>query len=77
MRTAISYLAGGFYAWNSGLFVLKISIFLEALAQFRPDIVKATDSAWSGKSSVTPFVRPDVSAFASIPSESVDYGVIE
>lgn len=77
LQTAFSYLASGDYAWNSGMFVLKASTWLKALVQFRPDIAKATNTAWAGKTSDTPFVRPDVAAFASIPSESVDYAVME
>lgn len=77
LQTAISYLACGDYAWNSGMFVLKASTWIKALAQFRPDIAKATDAAWAGKTSDAPFVRPDAAAFAGIPSESVDYAVIE
>jgi len=77
LQTAISYLASGDYAWNSGMFVVKASTWLKAIAQFRPDIAKATDSAWAGKSSDAPFVRPDVAFFASIPSESVDHAVME
>ncbi len=32
---------GGYY-WNAGMFVLKASVWLKALGQFCPDIVKAT-----------------------------------
>jgi len=77
LQTAIGYLACGDYAWNSGMFVLKASTWIKALAQFRPDIAKATDAAWAGKTSDAPFVRPDAATFAGIPSESVDYAVIE
>jgi len=77
LQTAISYLASGDYAWNSGMFVLKASTWLKALEQFRSDIAKATNAAWAGKTCDAPFVRPDAAAFAGIPSESVDYAVME
>jgi mannose-1-phosphate guanylyltransferase/mannose-6-phosphate isomerase len=70
-------LASGDYAWNSGMFVLNASTWLKALAQFRPDIAQATNAAWAGKASDAPFVRPDAADFARIPSESVDYAVME
>jgi len=74
---AQTYLASGDYAWNSGMFVLKASTWLEALANFRPDIASATQQAWGAKSVDTPFVRPDKAAFAGIPAESIDYAVME
>ena len=75
--TAQAYLANGDYAWNSGMFVLKASTWLKALAIFRPDIASASEAAWDGKSVDPPFVRPDKAKFAAIPAESVDYAVME
>ncbi|NBO75809.1 MAG: mannose-1-phosphate guanylyltransferase/mannose-6-phosphate isomerase, partial [Betaproteobacteria bacterium] len=40
--TAARYLAEGTYAWNSGMFVLRASSWLQALRHFRPDIAQAT-----------------------------------
>lgn len=77
LETAQAYLASGEYAWNSGMFVLKASTWLKALRQFRPDIDEATQQAWAGKSTDAPFVRPDRAAFATIPSDSIDYAVME
>jgi len=68
--------AGNFY-WNSGLFVLKASVWLDALERFRPDIVRATRAAFADAGQDGPFVRPDAAAFAAVPSESVDYAVME
>lgn len=79
--TAMQYLAEGGYYWNGGMFVLKASTWLAALKEFRPDILSATDKAWSKKtrdaSGDTEFIRPDKELFSQIPSESVDYAVIE
>jgi mannose-1-phosphate guanylyltransferase/mannose-6-phosphate isomerase len=74
-------LADGNYFWNSGIFVLHASTWLAALAQYRPDIAKAAGVAWNNKSvdqsgDVT-FVRPDKLLFTAMPSESIDYAVIE
>ena len=52
-------------------------MWLKALQQFRPDIASATGTAWAGRSTDDSFVRPDKAAFALIPSESVDYAVME
>jgi mannose-1-phosphate guanylyltransferase/mannose-6-phosphate isomerase len=77
LETAQTYLASGDYAWNSGMFVLKASTWLKALAQFRPDIAAASQQAWAGKSGDAPFMRPGKADFARIPSESIDYAVME
>jgi mannose-1-phosphate guanylyltransferase / mannose-6-phosphate isomerase len=79
---AEGYLASGEYAWNSGMFVLKASVWLNALAQFRPDILQACEKAWNSKAtdplqSGWQFLRPDAQAFAQVPSDSVDYAVME
>lgn len=79
--TAQQYLHDGGYFWNAGMLVLKASVWLKALEQFRPDIQQATDKAWAQRivdvNTVTPFVRPGKSEFAAIPAESIDYSVLE
>lgn len=77
LETARKYFADGAYAWNSGMFVLKASVWLDALQQFRPDILAATRSAWEKRAVDQSFIRPDEAAFVQIPAESVDYAVIE
>jgi len=75
--TAQDYLYDGRYYWNSGMFVVRASLWLQALGQFRPDILAATRAAWDGRSVDASFVRPDKARFAAIPSDSVDYAVME
>lgn len=78
---AQDYLAQGGYLWNAGMFVLKASVWLSALQNFRPDIATATQIAWDGRSvdgmSAGHFVRPDPQAFAQVPADSIDYAVME
>jgi len=80
-KKAQTYLVVGNYLWNSGMFVLRASTWLAALAQYRPDIAKATEAAWKNRaidqSGEVAFVRPDKALFTSVPSESIDYAVIE
>jgi mannose-1-phosphate guanylyltransferase/mannose-6-phosphate isomerase len=80
-KTAQAYLADGNYLWNSGIFVLRASTWLAALAEYRPDIAQATEAAWMNKvidqSGDVSFVRPDKVLFTAVPSESIDYAVIE
>ena len=77
LETAKAYFEAGDYAWNGGMFVVRASIWLNALKEFRPDILEAAEKACGSQSADTPFVRPDKSLFSSIPSESIDYAVME
>lgn len=76
-ETAQRYLASGDYSWNGGMFVLKASVWLKALKQFRPDIAQACEKAWADKKADAPFVHPHKESFTAIPSESIDYAVME
>lgn len=75
--TAQTYLNEGGYYWNAGMFVLKASVWLKALDMYRPDIADTTAAAWAGKSQDGVFTRPNKDLFAQVPSESVDYAVME
>jgi mannose-1-phosphate guanylyltransferase/mannose-6-phosphate isomerase len=74
---ARQYLEEGSYYWNAGMFVLKASVWLQAIESFRPDIASTTRAAWIRRHSDVAFIRPGVTEFAAIPSDSVDYAVIE
>jgi len=80
-QTAKRYIEEGSYFWNSGMFVLKASVWLAALKEFRPDILLATQKALEDKecdeSGDSIFIRPSNESFRVIPSESIDYAVIE
>ena len=75
--TASKYLAEGGYYWNAGMFVLKASVWLQAIESFRPDIAGPTCAAWLQRSNDMAFVRPGAPEFAAIPSDSIDYAVME
>ncbi|WP_077036167.1 mannose-1-phosphate guanylyltransferase/mannose-6-phosphate isomerase [Pelomonas sp. KK5] len=75
--TAERYVADGSYFWNSGMFVLRASTWMKALERFRPDIAAATQAAWTPRQTDAKFVRPGKAEFGAVPSESVDYAVME
>jgi mannose-1-phosphate guanylyltransferase / mannose-6-phosphate isomerase len=75
--TAERYLADGNYTWNSGMFVLRASAWLDALKRFRPDILSASANAWAVRKTDQRFVRPGAAEFAAVPAESIDYAVME
>jgi mannose-1-phosphate guanylyltransferase/mannose-6-phosphate isomerase len=77
LATAKTYVADGGYFWNSGMFVMKASRWLAALGHFRPDILAATQASFAARANDAQFVRPGKAEFSVVPSESVDYAVME
>jgi mannose-1-phosphate guanylyltransferase/mannose-6-phosphate isomerase len=77
LETAQSYLAEGNYLWNSGLFMMRASVWLAALKACRPDILAACDAAWAQGQTDGEFVRVGKEAFSQCPSDSIDYAVME
>jgi mannose-1-phosphate guanylyltransferase / mannose-6-phosphate isomerase len=77
LQTAQAYLDEGSYLWNSGIFMMRASVWLAALAACRPDILKACQAAWGQGSADGEFVRVGKDAFAACPSDSIDYAVME
>ena len=75
--TAESYLARGGYFWNSGIFLLRATRWLELIARFRPDIAAAVRSAYASGLRDMDFFRVDAEAFAASPADSIDYAVME
>lgn len=76
-ETAQAYLNSGDYYWNSGMFMFKASVYLQALREFRPDILDACKRAFEAGSQDLDFVRVDSAAFADCPDDSIDYAVME
>lgn len=77
METAKRYVDTGEYAWNSGIFILKASVWLEKIAEFRPDIYEACKCAFASASRDQDFIRPESASFMACPSDSIDYAVAE
>jgi mannose-1-phosphate guanylyltransferase / mannose-6-phosphate isomerase len=75
--TAQRYIAEGGYLWNSGLFMVKASVWLAAIAQCRPDIHAACLLSWTNGKTDGEFVRMGKEEFAKCPSDSIDYAVME
>ncbi|MCX7284517.1 MAG: sugar phosphate nucleotidyltransferase [Novosphingobium sp.] len=74
---AMEFLSSGDYAWNGGIFAFRAGTFLEELGKHRPLILAAVrESVAAGRADGQRFL-PDAAAFATVPSESVDYAVME
>ena len=75
--TAERYVADGGYWWNGGMFVVRASVWLDALRRYRPDIAAASEAAFATATTDAAFLRFEKAAFAAIPAESIDYAVME
>ncbi len=75
--TAQAYLKSEQYLWNSGLFMLKASRWLELIERFRPDILSACKQAFEHGKIDGDFFRADSEMFCECPSDSIDYAVME
>ncbi len=75
--TALGYLASGDYFWNSGLFMMRASVWLRLIHQFRPEIVTAARAAVEQGVRDGDFLRLDPDSFHACPSDSIDYAVME
>jgi len=74
---AQAYLASGDYLWNSGIFMMRASVWLSLIERFRPDIAEASAKAYRRGVTDGDFLRLDAEAFRACPSDSIDYAVME
>lgn len=76
--TAERYLSSGEYLWNSGIFMMRASVWLTLIRRFRPEIARACEEALEpGRRDDGEFRRLDAVAFKACPSDSIDYAVME
>ena len=75
--TAESYLESGDYLWNSGIFMVRSSIWMKELERCRPGIASECVAAYRGGVKDGPLFRPHRDRFLSCPSKSIDYAVME
>ena len=75
---AASYVASGDYLWNSGIFVVRASVWLAAIAHCRPAIAAQCAAAFEAAVvDADGTVHLDAAALAACPSDSIDYAVME
>ena len=77
LQTAKTYLDDSSYLWNSGIFMMRASVWLAAMGSCRPDIMTACETAWGLGKPDGEFVRVGKDAFTACPSDSIDYAVME
>jgi len=74
---AKQYVESNRYLWNSGIFIVRASVWIKAVEQFQPKIHAACSAAYEKSVSDGSFVRLDYEAFKSSPSDSIDYAIME
>ncbi len=74
--TAKSYLAKGGFFWNSGLFVFKVSVFIDAVKEFAPQLYSDLRKIQAELGMPT-FENTLDTIYRAVESISVDYGIME
>jgi mannose-1-phosphate guanylyltransferase/mannose-6-phosphate isomerase len=74
---AARFIEEGGYYWNSGMFLLKASTYMEELRKYEPEIARQTTLSLELAKRDDDFVRLDAGAFQDCPNVSVDYAVME
>ncbi|WP_446902279.1 mannose-1-phosphate guanylyltransferase/mannose-6-phosphate isomerase [Burkholderia sp. YIM B11467] len=77
MPTAERFVADGNYYWNSGMFMLKASTYIEELHRHAPEIARQAELAFASAKRDNDFLRLDADVFAAVPNVSIDYAVME
>ncbi|HED04088.1 MAG TPA: hypothetical protein ENI60_04905 [Candidatus Fraserbacteria bacterium] len=75
--TARRYLESGDYFWNSGIFLLRASLWLAELQRYRPEIIQACRQAYHQGQREGDFFWAEPEAFSLSPPDSIDYAVME
>lgn len=68
--------AGG-HVWNSGIFLFKTSAYLSELKRLQPDVYAACEKSLGNTTRDLDFNRLNEEIFATCPSISIDYAVME
>jgi len=76
-QLAQEYLDSGSYLWNSGIFMMKASVWCREIERLQPDIYSACLAAYEKGQIDNEFYRLDRDAFFGCRSDSIDYAVME
>ncbi len=71
------FLSDGGFFWNSGMFVMRASRYLEELQRHAPAILRGAEAALAEAEQDLDFIRLGEAGFAHCPSDSIDYAVME
>lgn len=77
LEKAEKMLRDGDYSWNAGIFLFRADTYLAAMEKHCPEMLDACKSAMAKGRTAGEIYYPDPDAFASAPSESIDYAIME
>jgi len=77
LETATRYVEGGRHDWNAGIFLFSPQVMLEELSLYAPEVLAACVDAYKLARRDGVLLHLDETAFAQVPSISVDYAVME
>jgi mannose-1-phosphate guanylyltransferase/mannose-6-phosphate isomerase len=75
--TAREYFDSKKYLWNAGIYAVRASVWIDAIGNFRKDILAACERAYRQGSRDGGFLHVNASAFCECPADSIDYAVME
>jgi len=75
--TAERYVADGGFRWNSGIFLMRAQVWLDAMTEFQPAMLAACREAVAEARTDGEFLRLARAAFEACPSNSIDYAIME
>jgi mannose-1-phosphate guanylyltransferase/mannose-6-phosphate isomerase len=77
LSTAEQYVLSGEYLWNSGIFMMKASVWLDKIKHYQAEIYNACLSSFEKGTADGLFFRLNEASFTSSPADSIDYAVME
>ena len=76
-KNATEMVKSGNYLWNTGMFMMKSSTWLDLIKLYAPEIFLSCRKAMERGKTDNLFFRPDRKAFETCPTEAIDYAVME
>lgn len=77
LATAQQFIKEQNYLWNSGIFLFKVSVFLEQMELLSNDIYKACLNAYNNATTQDNLIKIYAQDMQKIPSLSIDYALME
>lgn len=77
LETAEGYLKAGNFYWNTGIFLFRAAVMRDAFGEYAPEIWAGAEAALRAASGDVTGTYLSESAYAAIPSISIDYAIME
>lgn len=75
LKTAKKFIENGNYLWNSGIFCIKASVYLEELNVYAPEIIKNVENALRQENSDFTYLEEEL--FGACENISIDHAIME